>query len=122
MRGFCDLPEIPRKARAKEVCDRQRGGLPMEPERVRRFAVAGSVLILSVVYVLTLSCPLRAQGTKRKTTTVDRPGDAPYAPTKLEWAALELQAGFGSATWSNETPVITAYVATGDGATIRCIR
>ncbi len=93
----------------------------MEPERVRRFAVAGSVLILSVVYVLTLSCPLRAQGTKRKTTTVDRPGDAPYAPTKLEWAALELQAGFGSATWSNETPVMTAYVATGDGATIRCI-
>jgi hypothetical protein len=92
----------------------------MELAKVRRATASGSMLILGFVCVLALSCPLRAQETQGKTTTVNRPGDAPYTPTKLEWAALEMQANFAS-TWTTENPVAIAYMAADDGTTIRCL-
>jgi len=44
----------------------------------------GYLLALAVIVLAGL---LRAQSA--------RPGDAPYTPTKLEWAALELQTEYG---------------------------
>jgi hypothetical protein len=93
----------------------------MEPARVWRSTVAACILMLTVTYPLFNPCPLRAQGAKDKTTTADRPGDAPYTPTKLEWAALELQASYGSTTWTSESPVMINYIALGDGATVDCV-
>jgi hypothetical protein len=93
----------------------------MEPAKVWRSTVAACVLTLSVTYPLINSCPLWAQGAKEKVATADRPGDAPYAPTKLEWAALELQASYGSTTWTSESPVIINYIALSDGATVDCV-
>lgn len=51
---------------------------------------------------------------------VKRDGDAPYIPTKLEWAALELQASNGSTIMTRETPLQIAFWAASDGSTIRC--
>jgi len=52
--------------------------------------------------------------------TIDRPGDAPFTPSKLEWAALELQTYFGR-TWTPQDHVDISYMSAGDGTTIRCI-
>ena len=38
------------------------------------------------------------------TAAANRPGDTPYTPMKLEWAALELQANYGNTNWTSETP------------------
>lgn len=91
----------------------------MERVRVWRWVVGVSVLALALVCVLALSRPLRGQGTKEKTAVFDRPGDAPYTPTKLEWAALELQANFGR-NWTNEDRVAISYAPDADGKTVRC--
>jgi len=48
------------------------------------------------------------------------PGDAPYVPTKLEWAALELQMSFGVASTSTYH-VSVAFIATADGRTVECL-
>lgn len=45
------------------------------------------------------------------------PGDEPYTPTKLEWAAVELQAAYGI----NEPPIMVYYTDSGDGKTITCL-
>ncbi len=85
-----------------------------------RSTLAASALIVTLAYVLALSYPLRGQGTRERIATAGRPGDAPYTPTKLEWTALELQAGFGR-TWTTEDHVAISYMPAGDGRTIRCI-
>lgn len=54
-------------------------------------------------------------------STMDRPGDATYAPTRLEWAALELQASAGQTVWTSETPVMVTFQDSGDGRTVRCV-
>jgi len=92
----------------------------MELAYLRRATTPTSALILVLVYGVLLACPLGAQEAKGRTTPADRPGDAPYTPTKLEWAAVELQASYGT-TWTREDPVAKAYVAASDGTTIRCI-
>jgi hypothetical protein len=47
-----------------------------------------------------------------------RPGDEPYTPTKLEWAAVELQGQFGINDASN---VSVSYMAGLDGKTMKCL-
>lgn len=54
-------------------------------------------------------------------STNERPGDVAYAPTKLEWAALELQAQAGNTNWTSETPVTVTFIDSGDGRTVRCV-
>jgi len=64
---------------------------------------------------------LGAQSTTPKAKLPDRPGDATYTPTKLEWAALELQASYGNTNYTSESPVTIQWVALGDGNTLLCI-
>ena len=59
--------------------------------------------------------PVRAQS-----RPIDRPGDAIYTPTKLEWAALELQASYGQ-QWTSEDPLIINYLPLPDGKTVLCL-
>ena len=56
---------------------------------------------------------VRAQAT-------DRPGDAKYAPTKLEWAALELQIYYGQ-NWTNENRMTIGFLPGDDGKTVICL-
>ncbi len=86
---------------------------------VWRGTVKFSVVVLALCVVARPSL-LRGQTTKGKAAMSVRPGDTPYTPTKLEWAALDLQASYGTA-WSREDPVAKAYVAANDGKTVRCI-
>jgi hypothetical protein len=66
--------------------------------------------------------PTQALATiENKTLAVDRPGDALYAPTKLEWAALELQANYGQTNWTSETPVMINFLPLDDGKTVLCL-
>lgn len=91
---------------------------------MQRSTVSVSVLILAFVSLVVGSarlCPLRAQETRGNKAAADRPGDAVYTPTKLEWAALELQAGYGSTVWTSETPVMINFLAMDDGATVLCL-
>ena len=61
---------------------------------------------------ICLPLPMRSQD--------GRPGDAPYVPTKLEWAALELQTNYG-VNLSRDNHVSVAFLAGGDGRTIECL-
>jgi len=63
--------------------------------------------------------PVWAHGVSGNRGT-DRPGDAAYAPTKLEWVALELQATYGT-TWTSENPVAVAFSPLNDGKTVLCL-
>jgi len=76
------------------------------------------VTLLSLGVSVVLCPPLRAQGTSKAAT--DRPGDATYTPTKLEWAALELQADYGN-NWTKESPVAVAFGPLNDGKTVLCL-
>ena len=49
------------------------------------------------------------------------PGRMPYTPTKLEWAALELQSNYGQTTMTHESPIMTNFTAKEDGRTVLCI-
>jgi len=51
----------------------------------------------------------------------DRPGDAKYTPTKLEWAALELQATYGNNHWTRDNPIAVTFLPRADGKTILCL-
>jgi hypothetical protein len=65
--------------------------------------------------------PVRAQATgENKTSAIDRPGDVTYTPTKLEWAALELQAYYGQ-NWTSEERVATSFSQLNDGRTVLCL-
>ena len=57
---------------------------------------------------------------RAQSPAIDRPGDAIYAPTKLEWAALELQATYGQ-QWTTEDPVIINFLPLTDGHTVLCL-
>jgi hypothetical protein len=76
-------------------------------------------VLVSGFGVLALLLPLSARAINGKAATSDRPGDVLYTPTKLEWAALELQADFGR-NWTNEDHVAISYMQGGDGKTIQC--
>lgn len=92
----------------------------MESAGTCRSAMVFSALVVSLFGVLALFTPLSARGINERAATSDRTGDAPYAPTKLEWAALELQANFGT-NWTSEDHVAISYVQGFDGKTVRCI-
>ena len=40
----------------------------------------------------------------------DRPGTEAYQPTKLEWAALELQASYGATVMTRESPLRVTFM------------
>jgi hypothetical protein len=80
-----------------------------------RISLNGSTLTLALVFLVGISL---AQKTDNTTT---RPGDEAYMPTKLEWAALELQANNGVTTWTSESPVMISFVAWSDGKTVLCV-
>ena len=48
-----------------------------------------------------------------------RPGDAPYTPTKLEWAALELEVKYGE-DFSPNKHVSMSFRSEDDGRTVQC--
>jgi len=79
------------------------------------------VLALMLIGGSALRGSLGAQSTPTKAKLSDRPGDAIYTPTKLEWAALELQASYGNTNYTSESPVMIQYVALGDGSTLLCL-
>jgi hypothetical protein len=65
--------------------------------------------------------PARAQATgETKTSAIERPGDAKYTPTALEWATLELQAYY-SQNWTSEDRVGTSFSQLNDGRTVLCL-
>lgn len=84
---------------------------------MRRTTPALVVVFLAIV--LTVTSFGAAQG--KKTAAVSRPGDAPFTPTKLQWAALELQASYGVTTISNDGPAMVNFIAQPDGETIICL-
>lgn len=48
------------------------------------------------------------------------PGLSAYSPTKLEWAALELQALHGRSLMTHESPLMVTFVPQADGVTVLC--
>lgn len=92
---------------------------------MQRSHLAISALVLALGFFggsSVLSRPLRAQAAGEKKTAAARPGDAPYTPTKLEWAALELQALYGSPNWTTPgSPVTINFLAFNDGTSVLCI-
>jgi hypothetical protein len=75
-----------------------------------------------VVLVLVILAVLFVGGSVfgNKVPVADRPGDATYTATKLEWAALELQANYGSHLTS-DTPMAVSFAPEADGQTILCL-
>lgn len=62
--------------------------------------------------------PVRAQArSEGKTPAANRPGDALYTPSKLEWAALELEVDAGS----SQPTVGTHFLRSDDGKTVVCM-
>jgi hypothetical protein len=49
------------------------------------------------------------------------PGIQPHTPTRLQWAALELQALYGNNTMTHESPLRITFVSTADGYTVKCL-
>ncbi|HTS36510.1 MAG TPA: hypothetical protein VMH04_12605 [Candidatus Solibacter sp.] len=49
-----------------------------------------------------------------------RPGDAPYAPTKLEWAALELQAKYAQ-DLGPDKHISMSFTPEYDGVSVHCL-
>lgn len=49
------------------------------------------------------------------------PGIQPHTPTRLQWAALELQALYGNNTMTHESPLRITFVASADGYTVKCL-
>jgi hypothetical protein len=49
-----------------------------------------------------------------------RPGDVPYTPTKLEWAALELQVEYGQ-DFSPNKNFAMSFRPENDGRTVHCL-
>ncbi len=85
-------------------------------------AVWAIVLLVGLLGGSSVLLPVRAHArVENKTPAIDRPGDAIYTPTKLEWAALELQAGYGQTNWTNETPVVINFLPLNDGKTVLCL-
>jgi hypothetical protein len=70
------------------------------------------VLLIAVIFLAGFS--LRAQ-------LRTRPGNAPYTPTKVEWAVLQLQASDGHSSLSAEEPVMIHFMDAGDGETVVCM-
>lgn len=73
----------------------------------------GNLLVMVPIFLAGFL--LRGQSVK------PRPGMEPYTPTKVEWAALDMQASYGNPNWTNDDPVMINYIDAGDGATIVCV-
>jgi hypothetical protein len=86
---------------------------------MQRTNVAVWALVLLVGLLGGSSVLLRS--VRAQATAIDRPGDAIYTPTKLEWAALELQASYGQTNWTSETPVMINFSPLDDGSTVLCL-
>jgi hypothetical protein len=48
-------------------------------------------------------------------------GLQPYTPTRLQWAALELQALYGNNSMTHEAPLRITFVPGSDGLTVKCL-
>lgn len=48
-------------------------------------------------------------------------GDEPYTPTRLEWAAMELQTLYGERTPYPARPIIVTFLPRNDGMTVLCL-
>lgn len=79
---------------------------------------APAILFALVLMITCIALFSMAERTKTPTSSGD-PGNAPYTPTKLQWAALELQADFGR-NWSSDDHVAVSFMPGQDGRTIRC--
>ena len=85
-------------------------------------AVWAIVLLVGLLGGSSVLLPVRAHArVENKTPAIDRPGDAIYTPTKLEWAALELHAGYGQSNWTNETPVVINFLPLNHRKTVLCL-
>ena len=49
------------------------------------------------------------------------PGDERYSPTRLEWAALELQARYGEPTPQPVRPIVVTFLPRSDGVSVLCL-
>jgi hypothetical protein len=91
----------------------------MQPSEAGVWAALPLVGLLGVTSVLLR--PVPAQATGKTKIPLNRPGDDAYTPTKLEWAALELQSGYGQTTWTSETPVMVNFSPLDDGRSVLCL-
>ena len=66
-----------------------------------------------VVAILLLSPPSGEAQTRP-------PGFEIYQPTKIEWAAVELQALHGKPSMTAESPIMITFHAQNDGVTVLC--
>lgn len=57
----------------------------------------------------------------RPGVTQGSPGLQGYTPTRLEWAAVELQAANGQNTATHESPLTISFVPWNDGHTVVCL-
>lgn len=49
------------------------------------------------------------------------PGHEPYTPTRLEWAAMELQTLYGERTPYPARPIVVTFLPRNDGITVLCL-
>jgi hypothetical protein len=84
-------------------------------------AIGLSLMIGLLGGALTPLHLVRAQAiTNKIPPATDRLGDAAYTPTKLEWAALELQIYYGQ-NWTNENRMTIGFLPGDDGKTVVCL-
>jgi hypothetical protein len=80
-------------------------------------------VLLSIVFLITGSAFGQSQpktGSQRK-VEARRPGDEPFSPMKLDWAAVELQANYGSTGWLEPSPSMISFMPDSDGRTVICL-
>ena len=70
-----------------------------------------------VIGVVTLSLASFGAGT---VMTPGSPGSQPFTPSRLEWAALELQAANGQ-NLTSESPLMITFFPWKDGRTVVCL-
>lgn len=81
-----------------------------------RAIVACFFVCLCVTLAVTSS---QAQVERRNPSA--RPGDERYTPTKLQWAALELQTESGNTIVTSDVPLTITYIPRDDGRTVTCL-
>lgn len=86
---------------------------------MQRSNVAVWAVVFLALLLGSISAPWRH--VRAQAAGIDGPGDVIYTPTKLEWAALELQANYGQTNWTSETPVMINFLPQNDGNTVLCL-
>ncbi len=69
---------------------------------------------------LMLALAAAAAGAAAGSMDLAPPGHEPYQPTRLEWAALTLQAAHAG-PWDANTGIIMSFRAASDGFTVLCV-